>query len=167
MKKIGSLLFTIAIFISSCVEDDCTFRICQSPDFNKINALYFNFDTDSTYSFDEISTAHIIQYVKEGDFTQALDTFYFTEQFAQNDFIMMLSDPKPFGSGGTVNINSYEEFDYIIRPNNAHVGYKLSGIEVKGEYRDCNCEYVNTEKNLTLDNVELDKTASVQPILLD
>ncbi|MFK7948491.1 MAG: hypothetical protein AB8G11_12945 [Saprospiraceae bacterium] len=167
MKKILYLLFTVVIFLSSCVEDECTFKNCPAPDFDKINALSFIFDKENTYSDDEISTAHIIQYVKNSGFIQALDTFYFTEQFAQNDFVMVLSDPEPFSSGGTVNINAYEDFNYIIRPNNAHSGYRLSNIEVKGEYQECDCEYVNTEKTFTLDTTEMDRTGSVQPIVLD
>ena len=153
--------------MSSCIEDECVFRNCPSPDFDKINALNFNFDTENTYSFDEIQNAHIIQFVKNSNFTQALDTFYFTEQFREEDYLMVLSDPKPFVSGGTLNINSYENFDYIIRPNEATAGYKLTNIEVKGEYQDCNCDYINTEKTFELDTISIDKTDSVSPILLD
>lgn len=166
MKKISFFIITLILSISSCIEDDCGFRFCPTPDFDSINALYLEFD-EEIFSVDEIAQAFIVQYTKENDFNQALDTFYFTEQFAQGNYTMILSDPEPFSSGGTVNINAYENYDYIIFPNSTHIGYQLSKIEVKGEYQDCNCAYVNTQKTFKLNDVAMDKTGSVIPVVLD
>lgn len=165
MKKILIFAMLLSLLTTSCF-DECAFRTCAAPNFDIINALVFNFD-DSTYSNDEIATAHIIKYPKNGGFIQALDTFYFTTQFGNNDYLMVLSDPAPFSSGGTINLNSYEDFDYIIKPNAAGKSYRLSDIEVKGEYSDCDCIYTNTQKTFKLDGVEMDRTGSNMQITLN
>lgn len=167
MKKILSFLFIITILISSCIGDECTFRTCSPPDFDRINALVFNFDLNTTFTEDDVKDAHIIRYEKGENFVQALATHYFTDQFATSDYLMVLSDPAPFSNGGTVNINSYENYDYIIKPNASHPGYKITNIEVKGEYQDCNCKYENTEKTFELDGLEMDRTNSMLQITLN
>jgi hypothetical protein len=155
-----------SLFTTSCF-DECAFRTCAAPNFDVINSLIFNFDLNTTYTSDEIADAHIIKYTKGGNFTQALDTFYFTEQFNTNNYLMVLSDPEPFSSGGTLNLNSYEDFDYIIKPNLAGKKYKLSEIEVKGEFSDCECVYTNTQKVFKLDGVVMDRTGSNLQITLN
>ncbi len=166
MKKILFFIATVIIFTTSCF-DDCTFRNCPIPDFDNINALVFTFDLNTTYSIDEVEDAHIIRYDKNNNFVNALDTFYFKTQFDNGNFLMVLSDPKPFSSGGTFNLNSYENFDYIIRPNHTGKTYKIKDIQVKGEFRDCDCEYINTKKTLQLDGVAMDRTNSVLQIVLN
>lgn len=166
MKKILLLLTIITFFITSCF-DDCTFRNCAPPDFNVVNALVFNFDLNTTYTEDEIVDAHIVRYESGGTFANPIDTFYFAEQFNVGDYLMVLSDPEPFGTSGTFNLNSYEDFDYVIRPNHSGKKYKIKDIEVKGEFQDCECEYVNTEKTFTLDGIEMNRTNSNLQVTLN
>ena len=166
MKKILFFIAISALFTSSCF-DECTFRTCGAADFNVPNSLVFIFDFDAAYTPDDIENAHIIKYTKNGAFNQALDTFYFTEQFNTSDYLMVLSDPKPFSSGGTINIHSYEDFDYIIKPNTNGINYKLTDIKVKGEFSDCDCIYTNTKKMFKLDNAEVNRTGSNMQVVLD
>ena len=166
MKKLLIFAIMTSLFTTSCF-DECAFRTCAAPNFDIINALVFNFDLNTTYSNDEVANAHIIKYTKGGNFTQALDTFYFTEQFSNNDYLMVLSDPAPFFSSGSINLNSYEDFDYIIKPNSAGKNYKLTDIEVKGEFSDCDCIYTNTQKTLKLDGVAIDRNGSNLQITLN
>lgn len=165
MKKIIFLLgISVLIFVGAC--DDCRFRICTPPDFDAENALYLQFDTTDVYSIDEILAAHIIRYVKNTDFTTVKDTFFFREQFEAGDFLMVLSDPAPFTSGGAINLNSYENYDYILRPSYGGKTYKLNNLKAKGEYQDCNCTYLNTQKTYRLDGIDGEQTASKTPIIL-
>jgi|GEM_PF-2140826 hypothetical protein len=164
MKEILIFVIAASLLTTSCF-DECTFETCAAPNFNVINALVFNFDT--TYSNSDIADAHIIKYTKGGNFSQALDTFYFTEQFNNNDYLMVLSDPEPFSSGGTLNLNSYENFDYIIKPNSTGRDYKVNTIQVKGEFSDCDCVYTNTQKTFELDSIATDRTGSNLQVTLN
>lgn len=166
MKKILVLLSISILFTTSCF-DECAFRNCPIPNFDVINALIFTFDVNTTYTTDEVEDAHIIRYEKGSNFGESVDTFYFANQFAEGDYLMVLSDLEPFSSGGTLNLNSYENFEYIIRPNHTGQEYKLTDIQVKGEFQDCDCEYINTEKTFTLDGVEMNRTNSNLQITLN
>ncbi|MFT5833268.1 MAG: hypothetical protein ACI97N_000895 [Cognaticolwellia sp.] len=110
MKKVLFLAAIYTLLTTSCF-DECTFRTCVKADFNIPNSLVFVFDFDSTYTADEVEDAHIIKYTKNGAFNQALDTFYFTEQFNNDDYLMALSHTNPFSSNGTIILNSYKAFD--------------------------------------------------------
>jgi hypothetical protein len=84
-----------------------------------------------------------------------------------NDYLMALSVPEPFLSGGTLNLNSYEDFDYIIKPNSVEKRYKISNIQVKGQFSDCDCVYTNTQKTFKLDSVAMNRTGSNLQITLN
>lgn len=166
MKKLLIFAVMTSLFTTSCF-DECAFRTCAAPNFDIINALVFNFDLNTTYSANDVAEAHIIKYTKNNNFAQALDTFYFTEQFSKNDYLMVISDPAPFHSGTTINLNAYEDFDYIIKPNSTGKSYKISNIKIKGEFSDCDCIYTNTQKTFELDGVAIDRSGSNLQVTLN
>ena len=63
---------------------------------------------------------------------------------------MFLSDVEPFSTGGFVNVFSYEDYDYVIRPNDNGKQYKVTAVKVAGQFEDCDCEYLNTQKTFLL-----------------
>jgi hypothetical protein len=85
MKKILFFAMMTSLFTTSCFNQ-CAFRTYAAPNFDIINTLIFNFDLNTTYSDDEVANAHITKYTKGGNFIPALDTFYFTEPFNNNDY---------------------------------------------------------------------------------
>ena len=60
----------------------------------------------------------------------------------------------------SINVFSYEEYDYVIRPNDDGKQYKVTNVQVKGQFEDCDCEYLNTEKTFLLDSLPIDRTGS-------
>lgn len=166
MKNLLLLVFVTMFFLSSCF-DDCAFRNCPAPDFDKINAVTFQFDLNTTYTESDVENAYIIAYVRDTRFRQTVDTFSFTSQFATGNYDMVLSDVEPFSTGGFINVFSYENYDYIIRPNDNGKEYKVTDIEVKGQFEDCECEYLNTEKTFLLDSLPIDRTGSSLQVILN
>jgi hypothetical protein len=166
MKNLSLLIFVLTLFILSC-SDDCTFRSCSPPDFDKINALTFRFDLNATYDESDIENAYIIAFVKGSRFGQSVDTFSFAPQFANGNYDMVLSDVEPFSTGGFINVFSYEEYDYVIRPNDNGKQYKVTNVQVQGQFEDCDCEYLNTEKTFLLDSLPIDRTNSNLHITLN
>lgn len=167
MKNLLFLVFVAMVFWSSCTEDDCTFRNCPVPDFDRINALTFRFDLNTTYTESEVQNAYIIAYEKGSRFGLSVDTFSFASQFATGNYDMILSDVEPFSTGGFVNVFSYEDYEYVIRPNDSGVQYKITDIEVKGQFEDCECAYLNTQKTFLLDSIPIDRTNSNLQITLN
>jgi hypothetical protein len=166
MKKCFLLILSAAIFYAGC-DFGCTFRVCDEPDVDRINALIFNFDLTATYTEADVDSAYIVRFKPNSNFTQPIDTHYFIEQFAQGNRLMVLSDLAPFSSGGMINLNSYEDYEYIIRANPAATAYKVQDIEVTGEYQDCDCLYVNTKKTFKLNGVDMTRTNSNLQITLN
>ena len=79
---------------------------------------------------------------------------------------LVLADGYPFASDGFINLNSYENYDYIIRSASTTDEHYLSDIEVKGNYDDCDCDYTNTQKTFVLNDRKLDRTNSNTDIML-
>ncbi len=166
MKNLLLLVLVTTLFLSSCF-DDCAFRNCPAPDFDEINGLTFKFDLNTTYDESEIENAYIIAFRKGSSFGTSVDTFSFAQQFSEGNYDMILSDAEPFATGGLINVFSYEDYDYVIRPNDNGTQYKITDIEVKGQFEDCDCEYLNTEKTFLLDSVAIDRTNSNLHITLN
>lgn len=166
MKNLLLLLFPAIILLSSCF-DDCAFRNCPAPDFDKINGVTFRFDLNTTYDESEVEDAYIIAFQKGSRFGISVDTFSFAPQFANGNYDMVLSDVEPFSTGGFINVFSYEDYDYVIRPNDNGKQYKVTAIEVKGQFEDCDCEYLNTQKTFLLDSLPIDRTNSSLQVTLN
>jgi len=166
MKNLLLLVFITTIFLSSCF-DDCAFRNCPAPDFDQINGVTFRFDLNQTYDETDIEDAYIIAFEKGSRFGRSVDTFSFTQQFMTGNYDMVLSDAEPFATGGFINVFSYEDYDYVIRPNDNGKQYKIIDIEVKGQFEDCDCEYLNTQKTFLLDSLPIDRTNSNLQVTLN
>lgn len=165
MKSITlNLAFLIVVLtVASCGEDDCAFKFCDQPDIDYINALSFSFDEVTPQS--QVETAYLVRFNKDDDFLSPIDSIRYLEA-TDGAAVLVLSDKRPFTSGGFINLNSYEDSDYIIRNTTGDFIYKLSDIEVKGEYSDCDCIYTNTQKTFNLNNQEMDRTNSDAIIVL-
>ncbi len=155
-------ILIVVLTVSSCGEDDCGFKFCDEPDIDYINALSFKFDDNVPQS--QIETAYLVRFNKDDDFLTPIDSIRYLEA-SDGAAILVLSDRRPFTSGGFINLNSYEDSDYIIR-NMGDFSFKISNIEVKGEYSDCDCVYTNTEKTFRLNQQEMDRTNSNSEIIL-
>lgn len=165
MKRLQLFFLIPVLFIGACVEEDCFLRVCEQADFETINSLLFVFDLDNTYTLDDIDSTQLIRFEKGTDFTETIDLHSFTEQFQQGDFQIVLSDSSPFIDNSIANLNDYDDYDYIIRSNAFE--YKITDIEVKGEFSECNCVYTNTQKTFKLNGVEMERTNSNMQVVLD
>lgn len=165
MKNITLLLaLTITtLTFTSCGEDNCAFKFCDQPDIDYINSLSLVFDNNIPQN--QIETAYLVRFNKDDGFFNPIDSVLYSEA-ANNTNTLVLADGYPFSSGGFINLNSYEDYDYIIRNATNDFAHKLSDIEVKGQYDECDCDYTNTQKTFELDNEVLDRTNSNVEVML-
>ena len=164
MKNINILLILAiaTMSITSCSEDSCTFKFCETPDIDYINALSFNLDNVSAA---QLETTYLVRFDKNDDFSTPIDSIEYLTA-SEGDSKLVLADGYPFASNGFINLNSYEEYDYIVRNTSNDFQYYVSDIEVKGNYDDCDCDYINTQKTFELNNEKLDRTNSNADVML-
>lgn len=146
-KSFFLIIIIISIAVISCKRKDC---VCSDL-FE--DALYFDFDTTSgQFTVAEIGKVYVLRYNK-------------TDTVTPKDSFLRTTPNFQFAIG--IDDKGFENYVYKIAGTGTYpYKYWVTDIRIQGENNgDCNC-YANTVKKCKINNVETDRSASDNVIIL-